>query len=62
MRLVEPVSVLRGEWIALEGGFERVVEFVCEGGGLMRDGGSPSRKFGWCDTASDVGVPCSWKE
>ena len=57
MRLVEPVLVIRGEWIVLGGGFERVVKLVRGGGGLMRDGCSPSRRFGWCDKASDVGVP-----
>ena len=62
VRLVEPVWVIRGEWIVLGGCFERVVKSVCGKGGLMRDGGSPSCRFGWCDKASDVGVPRSWEE
>ena len=44
--------VIRGEWIVLGGGFERVVKSVC----------SPSRRFGWCDKASDMGVPRSSRE
>jgi len=28
----------------------------------MRKRCSPSRRFGWCDKASGVGVPRSWRE
>ncbi len=54
--------VIKGEWIVLGGGFERVVKSVCGGGGLIRDEWSPLRRFGWWDKAPDVGVPRSWRE